>query len=46
MSRYLDHETAKGPFHLLSQAATCYYRCNHSKGRGNPVKCLAQEHNK
>jgi len=35
-------------FGLPSQAATntCYYRSNHSKGRGNLVKCLAQGHNK
>jgi len=31
---------------LLSQVATCYYMSNHSSGRGNPIKCLAQVHNK
>jgi len=39
-------KTAKGPYRFSSQAATCYYQPNHSKGRGNPVKCLAQGHNK
>jgi len=32
LSRYLDQETAKGPFRSSSQAATCYYlSINHSK---------------
>jgi len=46
MSRYIDQETAKGPFRSSSQAATSYYQCNHTKGRGNPVKCFAQGHNR
>jgi len=29
-----------------SQVATSHYHSNHSKDRGNPVKCLAQGHNK
>jgi len=29
-----------------SQAVTCFYQSNYSKGRGNPVKCLDQGHNK
>jgi len=26
LSRYLNHETVKGPFRSLSQAAACYYQ--------------------
>jgi len=43
---YLDQEAVKGPFWSLSLSASCYYQSNHSKGRGNPVKCLAQGRNK
>jgi len=45
LSRYLDQETAKWPFRSSSHVATCYYQSNHI-GRGNPIKCLAQGHNK
>jgi len=31
LSRYLDQETAKGPFRFWSQTATCYSRSIHSK---------------
>jgi len=31
LSRFLDQETAKGPYRSLSQAATCYDQFNHSK---------------
>jgi len=31
LSRYLDQETAKGPFQSSNQAATCYFLSNHSK---------------
>jgi len=44
--KYFGQETAKDPFRSSSKAATCYYQLNHSKGRGNPVQCLAQGHNK
>jgi len=40
LSRYLDQETAKGPFRSSSQAATV----TTSVTRGNPVKCLTQGH--
>jgi len=33
-------------YQCLNQSDTCYYQFNHSKGRGNPIKCLAQGHNK
>jgi len=39
-------ETAKGPFRSSIQAATCFKQSRPLKVRGNPVKCLAQGHNK
>jgi len=42
LSSCLSQETAKWPLRSSSQAATCYYQCNHSKGRCNPVKCLSK----
>jgi len=41
MPNCVGQETATWP---SSQAATCYYQSNHSKGSGHPVKCLAQGH--
>jgi len=37
LSRYLDQETAKGPFRSSSQDATCYYQSNHSKVEAIPL---------
>jgi len=31
LSRYLDQETAKGPFRSSSQAAICYFQSNNLK---------------
>jgi len=43
LSRYLDQETAKGPFRSLSQAATCYYQSNHSKVETIPLSALPKD---
>jgi len=44
LSRYVNQEVAKRPFQLWNEAGTCNYQSKHSnKGRGNPVKCLAQD---
>jgi len=40
LSRYLDQETAKGPFRFSSQAATYYYQSNHSKVEVIPLSAL------
>jgi len=40
LSRYLDQEAAKLPFRSSSQAATCYYRSNHSKVKAIPLSAL------
>jgi len=43
LSRYLDQETAKGPFWSSSQAATCYYQSNHSKVEAIPLSALPKD---
>jgi len=43
LSRYLDQETAKGPFRSSSQAATCYYQSNHSKVEEIPLSALPKD---
>jgi len=42
LSRYLDQETAKGPFRFLSQAVTCYFQSNHSKVEAIPLSALTK----
>jgi len=43
LSRYFDHETAKGPFQFLNQAATCYYQSNHSKVEAISLSALLKD---
>jgi len=42
LSRYLDQETAKGPYRSSSQAATCYYQSNHSKVEAIPLDAFSK----
>jgi len=47
LSSYLDQETAKGPFQSSIQAAIWNVTTSLTTQRyRNPVKCLAQGHNK
>jgi len=43
LSRYLDQETAKGPFRSSSQTSTCYYQSNHSKLEAIPLSALPKD---
>jgi len=43
LSRYLDQETAKGPFRSTSQAATCYYQSNHSNVEAISLSALPKD---
>jgi len=43
LSRYLDQETAKGPFRFSSNAAICYYQSNHSKIEAIPLSALPKD---
>jgi len=43
LSRYLDQETAMGHFRSSSQAATCYFKSNHSKVEAIPLSALLKD---
>jgi len=43
LSKYLDQETAKGPFQSSSQAVTSYYQTNHSKVEAIPLSALPKD---
>jgi len=43
LSRYLDQDTAKGPFRSSSQIASFYYQSNQLKVEAIPLSALLKE---